>query len=73
MITHVIFCSLVNPYRKHSNGGSEDIRRRIEATASIVDDVTIYAIDYPQELITPESLPANVHLHLYARDRKSVV
>ncbi|MBU2746299.1 glycosyltransferase family 4 protein, partial [Acidithiobacillus caldus] len=67
MITHVIFCSLVNPYRKHSNGGSEDIRRRIEATASIVDDVTIYAIDYPQELITPESLPANVHLHLYAR------
>lgn len=67
MITHVIFCSLVNPYRKHSNGGSEDIRRRIEATASIVDAVTIYAIDYSQELVTPESLPANVHLHLYAR------
>ena len=67
MMTHVIFCSLVNPYRKHSNGGSEDIRRRIEATASIVDAVTIYAIDYRQELITPESLPANVHLHLYPR------
>ena len=67
MITHVIFFSLVNPYRKHSNGGSEDIRRRIEATASIVDVVTVYAIDYPQELVTPESLPANVHLNLYER------
>jgi len=67
MRTHVIFCSLVNPYRRHSNGGSEDIRRRIEATAAIVDNVTVYAIDYPQELITPESLPANIHLHLYER------
>lgn len=57
----------MNPHRKHSNGGSEDIRRRIEATAAIVDAVTVYAIDYPQELVTPVSLPANVHLHLYER------
>ena len=63
----IIFCALVNPYRKHANGGSEDIRRRIEAVASIADDVTVYAIDYPGELVSPESLPANVHLHLYER------
>lgn len=63
----IIFCALVNPYRKHANGGSEDIRRRIEALASIVDSVTIYAIDYPGELVTPESLPVNIHLHLYER------
>ena len=67
MKTHVIFCSLVNPYRKHSNGGSEDIRRRIVATASIVDSVTVYAIDYSGELVAPESLSDNVHLHLYER------
>ncbi len=67
MKTHVIFCSLVNPYRKHSNGGSEDIRRRILATASIVDSVTVYAIDYSGELVTPESLSDNVHLRLYER------
>ncbi len=67
MKTNVIFCSLVNPYRKHSNGGSEDIRRRIVASASLVDSVTVYAIDYPHELVTPELLPANVHLQLYAR------
>ncbi|MEM3291127.1 MAG: glycosyltransferase family 4 protein [Candidatus Micrarchaeaceae archaeon] len=35
--------------------------------ASIVDSVTVYAIDYPGELVTPESLPANVHMHLYDR------
>jgi len=67
MKIHVIYCSLVNPYRKHSNGGSEDIRRRIAATAPIVDSVTIYAIDYCQEAFTTELLPANVHLHLYTR------
>lgn len=67
MKTHAIFCSLVNPYRRHSNGGSEDIRRRITALASIIDSVTVYAIDYPQELVTPEPIPANVHLHLYER------
>ena len=67
MTTKFIFCALVNPYRKHANGGSEDIRRRIAALTSIVDSVTVYAIDYPGELVNPESLPANVHLHLYER------
>ncbi|WP_279117552.1 glycosyltransferase [Acidithiobacillus thiooxidans] len=67
MSIKIIFCALVNPYRKHANGGSEDIRRRIAALASTVGSVTVYAIDYPEELVTPESLPANVHLHLYER------
>ena len=67
MKINIIFCSFLNPYRKHSNGGSEDIRRRIEASASIADTITVYAIDYPGELVNPESLPANVHLHLYER------
>jgi hypothetical protein len=67
MKTRVIFCSLVNPYRKHSNGGSEDVRRRIEAIASVADSVTVFAIDYQEELLDPESLPDNVRLHLYKR------
>ena len=67
MTIYALFYSLVNPYRRHSNGGSEDIRRRIAALASVVDSVTVYAIDYPTELVTPELLPANVHLRLYER------
>lgn len=67
MSIKIIFCALVNPYRKHPNGGSEDIRRRIAALASTVDFVTVYAIDYLGELVTPELLPANVHLYLYER------
>lgn len=67
MKSRTIFCSLVNPYRKHSNGGSEDIRRRIEATASIFNSVTVYAIDYLEELVVPKSIPTNVDIHLYHR------
>jgi hypothetical protein len=67
MKTTIIFCSLVSPYRKHANGGSEDIRRRIEASVSVVDAVTVYAIDYPEELIAPTSLPEKVCLYSYGR------
>ncbi len=62
-----IYCSLLNPYRKHANGGSEDIRRRIEASAPIFDSITVFSIDYPDELTIPSRLPNNVHLNLYER------
>lgn len=67
MRTSIIICALVNPYRKHANGGSEDIRRRIEAVASIADSVLVYAIDYHQECFAPQTLLPNVQLRLYSR------
>jgi hypothetical protein len=63
----VIFLSFLNPYRPHPDGGSEDIRRRIEAIAEAEIDVQVLAIDYAKELGVTHSIPGNVQLNLYSR------
>ena len=63
----VIILSLVNPYRPHANGGSEDIRRRIETLAEVGADIQVFAIDHANELNVAQQIPHNVCLRLYPR------
>ncbi len=62
-----IFICFVNPYRPHANGGSEEIKRRIEASSAFFKKIWVFAIDHSSELRINGDLPHNVELYLYAR------
>ena len=64
------FISLVNPYRKMITGGSEDIRRRIEALANEYE-VCVLAMDNNKEQIPFKKVPANITLKTYTRQISS--
>lgn len=62
----VHFLSLVNPYRPHPTGASEDIRRRVEALAAKTS-VEVYAVDYEDQLKVRGKVPERAKLKLYRR------
>lgn len=62
----IFFLSLVNPYRPHPTGASEDVRRRVEALAA-KSDVEVYAVDYADQLSVRGEVPKSTTLKLYKR------
>lgn len=66
MKSKITVISLVNPYRPNPNGGSEDIRRRVEALSDYFK-VYIYALDHKDQLKKRNLPPQNIKLKTYMR------
>jgi hypothetical protein len=63
---HVSVVSFLNPYKVGPDGGSEDIRRRLEALAQHFT-VNLYVMDKVDRLDVKERIPEGINAHFYSR------